>query len=67
MFIAGGYDKVYTQLSGNIDDKGHKLGFYGCEKSSNSTVGCNPLNNKKESYEISGISSKLYYMTQTAY
>jgi len=64
ILVIGDNHSSYAQLSGNID-KEHKVGFYGCEKIDNATatVRCDPLSNKTESYEIRGISSKVYNLT----
>jgi glucose/arabinose dehydrogenase len=64
ILVIGDNHSSYAQLSENID-KEHKVGFYGCEKIDNATatVRCDPLSNKTESYEIRGISSKVYNLT----
>jgi glucose/arabinose dehydrogenase len=64
ILVIGDNYMSYAQLSQNID-KEHKVAFYGCEKSGNGTTfRCDPLNNKTESYEITGISSKVYNITR---
>ena len=64
LLVVGDNSTSYAETSENTYDKNHEVGFYGCEKSSNLKVRCNPLNNKTESYEIEGNSSKIYDITR---